>query len=73
MIQSRPDGAEGWMASFRKDQGRDLALHSVLGWTLVVRLRLLLASLPARSDQRKRRTLAGALAPESWSGLRRHP
>lgn len=30
MIHKRPDGAEEWMAFFKDDEGRDLALHSVV-------------------------------------------
>jgi catechol 2,3-dioxygenase-like lactoylglutathione lyase family enzyme len=30
MIHKHPDGAEEWMAFFKDDEGRDLALHSVL-------------------------------------------
>jgi len=30
MIHRHPDGAEEWMAFFTDDEGRDLALHSVL-------------------------------------------
>ena len=29
MIHKHPDGAEEWMAFFKDDEGRDLALHSV--------------------------------------------
>ena len=29
MIHRHPDGAEEWMAFFKDDEGRDLALHSV--------------------------------------------
>jgi catechol 2,3-dioxygenase-like lactoylglutathione lyase family enzyme len=30
MIHKHPDGAEEWMAFFKDDEGRDLALHSVV-------------------------------------------
>jgi catechol 2,3-dioxygenase-like lactoylglutathione lyase family enzyme len=30
MIHRHPDGAEEWMAFFKDDEGRDLALHSVV-------------------------------------------
>jgi catechol 2,3-dioxygenase-like lactoylglutathione lyase family enzyme len=30
MIHKHPDGAEEWMAFFTDDEGRDLALHSVV-------------------------------------------
>lgn len=30
MIHRHPDGAEEWMAFFKDDEGRDLALHSVI-------------------------------------------
>ncbi|MDZ4087767.1 MAG: VOC family protein [Tabrizicola sp.] len=30
MIHRHPDGAEEWMAFFNDDEGRDLALHSVV-------------------------------------------
>lgn len=30
MIHKHPDGAEEWMAFFKDDEGRDLALHSVI-------------------------------------------
>lgn len=30
MIHRHPDGAEEWMAFFTDDEGRDLALHSIL-------------------------------------------
>mgnify|MGYP001371925252 CR=1 FL=1 len=30
MIHKHPDGAEEWMAFFKDDEGRDLALHSIL-------------------------------------------
>lgn len=30
MIHKHPDGAEEWMAFFKDDEGRDLALHSIV-------------------------------------------
>jgi catechol 2,3-dioxygenase-like lactoylglutathione lyase family enzyme len=30
MIHRHPDGAEEWMAFFKDDEGRDLALHSIV-------------------------------------------
>ncbi len=30
MIHKHPDGTEEWMAFFKDDEGRDLALHSVV-------------------------------------------
>lgn len=30
MIHKHPDGAEEWMAFFHDDEGRDLALHSIV-------------------------------------------
>lgn len=30
MIHKHPDGSEEWMAFFKDDEGRDLALHSVV-------------------------------------------
>ncbi|WP_374431982.1 VOC family protein [Tabrizicola sp.] len=30
MIHKHPDGAEEWMAFFKDDEGRDLALHSLI-------------------------------------------
>jgi hypothetical protein len=30
MIHKQPDGAEEWMAFFKDDEGRDLALHSIV-------------------------------------------
>lgn len=30
MIHKHPDGAEEWMVFFKDDEGRDLALHSVV-------------------------------------------
>lgn len=30
MIHRHPDGAEEWMAFFKDDEGRDLALHSLI-------------------------------------------
>ena len=29
MIHKHPDGAEEWMAFFKDDEGRDLALHTI--------------------------------------------
>lgn len=31
MIHKHPDGAEEWMAFFKDDEDRDLALHSIVG------------------------------------------